>query len=246
MGALPPPWAAAPAGRGLAAATSRGTTRFMPSSARIARCAVLVIGLAAAGRSLAEPPEIELFNGKNLEGWEVVAGDPADWSVVDGVLTCGGNHGWLGTKRRFDNFRLVVEFRLPEGGDSGVFLRAGDEGNPAFDAIEVQLLDDRAVPYRDLPNHALCGAVYALAGPERRLSRQPGEWQSIEIVCGLDRVATTLNGEPVADVSLTKFKDRAENTHPGVTRRQGRIGLQAWGTKAEFRSIVIRPLGGSG
>jgi len=188
-------------------------------------------------------PWASLFNGRNLEGWEVVEGDADDWSVVDGVLACAGReHGWLGTKERYDNFRLLVEFRLPAGGDSGVFVRAADEGNPAFEGLEVQLLDDRADEYRNQPEHGRCGGIYGVAGPARLLSRPAGEWQTLEIVCGVDRVTTILNGEVATEVGLAK----AAEGHAGAARTTGRIGLQSWGTPVEFRLVRIQSLGRSG
>lgn len=188
-------------------------------------------------------PWTSLFNGRNLAGWEVVEGDADDWSVVDGVLACAGrDHGWLGTEERYDNFRLMVEFRLPAGGDSGVFVRAADEGNPAFEGLEVQLLDDRAAEYRHQPEHGRCGGIYSVAGPARLLSKAAGEWQTLEIVCGGDRMTTILNGEVATDVNLSK----AAEEHPGAARPTGRIGLQSWGTPVEFRRVQIQSLGRSG
>jgi len=188
-------------------------------------------------------PWIDLFNGRNLDGWEVVEGSEDDWSVVDGTLTCAGqDHGWLGTEERYDNFRLVVEFRLPAGGDSGVFLRAADEGNPAFAGLEVQLLDDRAAEYRHQPAHGRCGGIYSVAGPARLLSKPAGEWQTLEIVCGIDRVTTSLNGQPATEIDLMEAAKR----HAGAARTTGRIGLQSWGTAVEFRRVRLQGLGRSG
>lgn len=203
--------------------------------------------LAPARQADAAPtqslPWVDLFNGRNLEGWKVIEGDEDDWSVVDGVLTCGGREqGWLGTEGRHDNFRLIVEFRLPAGGDSGIFVRAADEGNPAFDGLEVQLLDDRADEYRHQPEHGRCGGIYSVAGPAKLLSKAAGEWQTIEIVCGIDRVKTILNGEVATEVDRAK----AAEGHPGAARSTGRIGLQSWGTPVEFRRVRIQSLGRSG
>lgn len=188
-------------------------------------------------------PWVDLFNGRNLGGWRVIEGDENGWSVVDGVLKCGGrDRGWLGTEERHDNFRLLVEFRLPAGGDSGIFLRAADEGNPAFDGLEVQLLDDRADAYRHQPEHGRCGGIYSVAGPAKLLSKAAGEWQTVEIVCGVDRVTTILNGQVATEVALSK----AAEGHPGAARSTGRIGLQSWGTPVEFRRVRIQSLGRSG
>ena len=211
------------------------------SPARVARA------VEPAGPAAAEPgqglPWVDLFDGRTLEGWQVVEGDEDDWSVVNGTLTCAGrDHGWLGTEKRYDNFRLVVEFRLPAGGDSGVFLRAADEGNPAFEGLEVQLLDDRAAEYRHQPAHGRCGGIYSVAGPAKLVSKSAGEWQTLEVICGVDRVKTILNGEPATEIDL----ESAADSHPGAARRTGRIGLQSWGTAVEFRRVRIQNLGRPG
>ena len=216
-------------------------------------CAVLAIaggwaaGLLPAAEQAGRPRAgVALFNGKNLDGWEVVAGDAADWKVVDGILTCTGRRqGWIGTKRPYANYRLVVEFRMAANADSGVFLRAPDEGNPAFAGLEVQLLDDRGAAFEGVPNDARCGGVYNLVGPDERASKAAGEWQTLEIFCTLDRIKTVLNGEVCVDVSLREFADSRE-AHPGIDRTSGRIGLQCWSGQVEFRSIRIVDLGQPG
>lgn len=200
-------------------------------------------GFPSDDAAVAGLPWVDLFNGRDLEGWKVVDGDEQRWSVVDGVLICaGGDHGWIGTEERHDAFRLVVEFRLPAGGDSGVFLRAADEGNPAYEGMEVQLLDDQAEQYRHAPAYGRCGGIYSVAGPDRLVSKPAGEWQTLEILCGVDRVTTILNGETATDIDL----ETVSGDHPGAARTSGRIGLQNWGTKVEFRRVRIQSLGRAG
>ncbi|MDR9410761.1 MAG: DUF1080 domain-containing protein, partial [Balneolaceae bacterium] len=79
-----------------------------------------------------EPKYGTLFNGINLEGWQII-GTPGTWGVEDGILfTDGDGSGWLSTENRYDNFVIELEYRVPEGGNSGLFLRSPREGNPAY------------------------------------------------------------------------------------------------------------------
>lgn len=220
----------------------------MPARASIvliATCAAIVMAAPVDDDAPAGPgfPSVPIFNGENLDGWELLDGDINDWSVVDGVLTgTGQRHGWIGTKKTYDNFRLYLEFRVPEGGNSGVFLRAPDEGNPAFAGLEVQVLDDRAKQFANLPSHSWCGGIFDIVGPKQRATKKPGAWQSMTILCSFSRVTVSLNGKVIVEADLNDHKDRARQ-HPGILREKGRIGLQSWGTKIEYRNIRIQHFG---
>ncbi len=64
---------------------------------------------------------IELFNGKNLDGWKVEGEN--QWKVVDGILTSSEAGANLISEEKFTNFKLHAEFRYPEGSNSGLYLR---------------------------------------------------------------------------------------------------------------------------
>jgi HEAT repeat protein len=185
---------------------------------------------------------VALFNGENLEGWEPVGGSSGGWDVDDGVLyTDGSGQGWLSTERTYDDFELELEFRVPEGGNSGVFLRAPREGSPASAGLEIQILDDRAEQYADLEAWQYTGSIYAVKAPSKRASRPAGEWQKMKIVAEGPRIRVVLNGERIVNTSLVRHMDRVEE-HPGLKRREGYVGLQNHGTRIEYRNVVIREL----
>ena len=72
-----------------------------------------------------------LFNGKDLTGWKAIGGKLSSWGVEDGMLfTTGDGGGWLSTDDEYSDFELELEFRVPEGGNSGVFIRAPRNGKP--------------------------------------------------------------------------------------------------------------------
>ena len=98
---------------------------------------------------------IVLFDGKSTEGWRAYNGDalPPGWVARDGVLTfdteLGLEQDYEGGKdiiygaEEFDNFELYLEWKLPEGGNSGIFyhLKEGYKSPPEV-SPEYQLIDD--------------------------------------------------------------------------------------------------------
>jgi hypothetical protein len=178
----------------------------------------------------------------DLTGWVVVGGDAGSWGVRDGVLsTTGEGGGWLSTDREYDNFELDLDFRVQESGNSGVFLRAPREGDPAYTGMEIQVLDDYSEEYASLRPWQYCGSLYGVVPAARGASRKANEWQHCRIVACGPRVTVSLNGLPVVDADLVAHMDQ-ESSHPGLKRRSGYIGLQCHGGRIEYRNIVLREL----
>ncbi len=183
-----------------------------------------------------------LFSGKDLTGWNAIDGPMASWKVEDGLLYCsGGGGGWLSTTDEFSNFEVELQFRVPPGGNSGVFLRAPHTGNPAFDGMEIQILDDASPEYAKLQPFQYCGSLYGIAAPATRVSKKAGEWQKMHISCNGRSVKVSLNGTQIVDANLDAHKD-AEAEHPGIKRTSGHIGLQNHGTRLDFKDIRVRVL----
>jgi len=183
-----------------------------------------------------------LLGGKDLEGWEVVDGKPEAWVAEERVLATTGNEGgWLSTDREYADFQLELEFRVPPGGNSGVFLRAPRGGNPAFAGMEIQILDDYADQYANLKAYQYCGSLYATEPARPRAAKPAGEWQKMEILCVGRRVMVRVNGALVVDANLDDYAKLFEG-HPGLRRAKGYIGLQSHGSRLEFRKIRIKDL----
>jgi hypothetical protein len=181
-----------------------------------------------------------LFNGRDLAGWEVVEGDPAAWKAKDGMLVCtGGGGGWISTVDQYGDFELELEYRVPPGGNSGVFLRAPRSGNPAFAGMEIQVLDDYAQQYENLMPSQYTGSVYGVAAAKPRATKPAGQWQSMKIVCRGPQVQVTLNGTPVVNANLAEHQDKLAE-HPGIARSKGYVGLQNHGSGLEYRNIKLR------
>ena len=188
--------------------------------------------------SLMEVGHRSLFNGRDLQGWEG-AGANADscWAVVDGLLKCTGSKGpWLRSAEEFDDFNLRLEYRLSEGGNSGVFVRVPVDGNHhgPESGIEIQLLDDAAEKYRELKPYQYTGSLYGIAPAEPRVGRGADQWNTIEIEARADNYRVIHNGTQVVNASLESFPALAER------RKSGFLGLQNHQTEVYFRNIRLK------
>jgi hypothetical protein len=183
-----------------------------------------------------------IFNGKDLSGWTAVDGPLTSWKVEDGLLYCsGGGGGWLSTVEQYSNFELELQFRVPPGGNSGVFLRSPHQGTPAYTGMEIQILDDEAPEYAQLKPYQYSGSLYGIVPPKVRVSKKAGEWQKMHITCNRRRIQVTLNDTLIVNANLDEHKDQ-EAEHPGIQRATGYVGLQNHGTRLDFKEIRLRVL----
>lgn len=197
---------------------------------------------AEASAAASEEGFSPLFNGKDLTGWEEVGSKAKAWHAADGLLYCeGGGGGWLSTAKEYDNFVVRLEYKVPVGGNSGVFIRAPRQGDPAYTGMEIQVLDDTAKQYASLRPVQYTGAIYDVVAPSKRVTKPAGEWNELEITTNHRRVKVRINGELVVDASLNDHKD-SEARHPGLKRTKGYIGLQNHGTRLDYRNIRIKSL----
>src|SRR5664279_306021 len=110
--------------------------------------AALLITVTSCSTTAPRQADIELFDGKTLNGWSYVLADPQVkmeqvWSVRDGLLTCQGTPvGFIYKGPEVTNFRLIVEYRWPPGskpGNSGIFSRISQPMKAIPRTVEVQL-----------------------------------------------------------------------------------------------------------
>lgn len=215
----------------------------------------------SGGLSMQEPmnrltPEEEasgwklLFDG-TLAGWRGYRreGIPAGWGVRDGALvfTPGRGGGSLITVDRYADFELALEWKIGEGGNSGIFYRATeDEVAPYWTGPEMQVLDNEGHPDGRRPVTS-AGSNYALHAPTRDVTRPVGEWNEVRIVARGPQVEHWMNGTRIvayelwtdewrAMVEASKFRE-----WPGYGMAPaGHVGLQDHGDPVWFRNIRIR------
>ncbi|MGC4030187.1 MAG: DUF1080 domain-containing protein [Tepidisphaeraceae bacterium] len=174
---------------------------------------------------------------------------PDGWRVVAGTLTRVGGGGDLVSREQFDDFELTLDWRVPEGGNSGVYYRANESGAYGWQTgPEMQILDDERHPDGKNPLTS-AGAAYAVFAPTAKAARPAGAWNTARLVVQGGHVEHWLNGQKVVDytlgsptwrsaVSAGKFKDvKGYGTLP-----TGHIMLQDHGDAVAFRNIKIRKL----
>ena len=145
-----------------------------------------VVTPAPAGPAAAAPSDaVVLFDGRNLNEWVSTKDkSPARWTVAGGVLTVRKGTGNIETKRRFRNYQLHLEWRIPPGitgegqarGNSGLFLASTGDGDNGY---ELQIMDSFA---NKTYVNGQAGSIYKQQAPRVNAARKPGEWQSYDVV----------------------------------------------------------------
>ena len=127
---------------------------------------------------------IRLLDG-NLNEWvNTKDKSPAGWLLADGILTVNKPVGNIETKRRFRNYQLHLEWKIPAAitgsgqlrGNSGVFLAATGPGDAGY---ELQILD--SFNNKTYVN-GMAGSIYKQGSPLANPTRRPGEWQTCDVV----------------------------------------------------------------
>ncbi|OHB76129.1 MAG: hypothetical protein A2W31_09515 [Planctomycetes bacterium RBG_16_64_10] len=181
-----------------------------------------------------------VFNGRDFDGW---IGATDSYEIQDGILRCkSGTGGVLLTGKTYGDFAVRFEFRLPPGGNNGLAIRAPLEGNPAYEGLEIQILEDSAEKYADLKDWQVHGSVYGLAPARRGFLRPVGQWNVEEVVVQGSRVTVCVNGTTINDVDLQELPARDGQEHPGRTRPEGHLGFLGHGDPVEFRNIRVKLL----
>ncbi|HSW45609.1 MAG TPA: family 16 glycoside hydrolase [Phycisphaerae bacterium] len=179
---------------------------------------------------------IALFDGKSLTGWKsMTPNQPMSWSAVDGALVNEKARGVnIYTEQKFGDLEFYAEYKLPENGNSGIFLQG---------IYEIQIIDDYGVPV-DKPKDSGNGGIWSLKPPCKNASKPAGQWQSIHARLAENTVTVILNGEKIID----NFKlERPTFVYDELKIRPGEPGpilIQGDHKPIEYRNIYIRPLKG--
>ena len=214
----------------------------------VAGMAVATLAAAVEAADNTPPPDFKLlFNGKDLTGWKGLVGNPksrakmspealakaqakADeimrksWTVVDGALEYSGKGRSLCTARDYADFELYVDWKIPAGGDSGIYVR----GTP-----QVQIWCR--------PKLGSGGLFNNKKNPRNPLvcaDNPPGEWNTFYIKMVGERVTVKLNDKLVVDnVVMENLWERDKPIYP-----KEQIELQHHGSKLWFKNIYIKEL----
>ena len=179
---------------------------------------------------------VNLFNGTDLNGWRLINPNTLNpFKVVNGELvsepdrTEGQTVGFgnIRTESEFEDFKLTFEVNIPEGSNSGVFLRG---------MYEVQIIDSYG---SELDSHNM-GALYGYIAPSVSAEKKTGEWQTMEIILCKRHVTSILNGIKIID-NQPVYGPTGDALHADPFK-SGPIILQGNMRKVSFRNIVLTPI----
>ncbi|NOR87679.1 MAG: DUF1080 domain-containing protein [Bacteroidales bacterium] len=205
-----------------------------------------------------------LFDGKSTENWRGYQQEifpTKGWLIEDGTIKVqrsgrgeAGGGGDIITQNKYKNFEFSLEWKVSEGGNSGIFYLAQEkEGQPIWkSAPEMQILDNEKHPDANLgiDGNRAAGSLYDLIPGNKAVVKAAGEWNKIKILVYKGTVVHWVNGEQVLEYHLwtedwnnmvlnSKFKDYEDFLN---TAEEGYIGLQDHGDDVWFRNIKIKEL----
>ncbi len=204
-----------------------------------------------------------LFDGTSFDGWKSYMKDrmAANWKIEDGAMVFyppadrpkGESYNII-SEKEFTNFVLSLEWKVSEGGNSGIFWGIKEDamyGQPYETGPEIQVLDDERHPDAKNGTTHQAGALYDMVAPSVKVVKPAGEWNTCVLTVNYDQHqgSVVLNGTEIASfpldnaewdamVSKSKFA-----TWKGFGKfHTGKIGLQDHGDVVAFRNIKIKEL----
>ena len=203
---------------------------------------------------------ITLFDGTSLDNWRGYLSDSiySEWSIENGTLAFTPSKERdknIITKDKYTNFVLSLEWKISEGGNSGIFWSIFEDEKypkPYETGLEIQVLDNQRHPdAKANPKYHQAGALYDLVQPAHDVCKPAGEWNLcvIKIDHNSNKGSASLNGKVVAEFPLhgevwdkmianSKFKD-----WEGFGKyKTGHIGLQDHRDKVWYRNIKIKKI----
>lgn len=227
-------------------------------------CAFLLIGIIAYAVVLANPAILRadddgfvpLFPGDSLEGFKIsdwsnvatpqkVEGTP--WRMENGVLYGLNKRTWIRSTKQYGDFILKLDTMVTKGSNGGIGLRFPPEGDPAYTAMEIQVVDDRIYYGGSARNEQCTGSIYDEIAPTKDATNPVGQWNSWLITAKGSKVTIVLNGEKIIDADLSLETKARQQTGPPLAERplKGHIGFQNLNGNITLRNIMIKELDGA-
>lgn len=204
-----------------------------------------------------------LFDGTSFDGWkEYLKEDVSDnWKIEDGAMVFyppedrpDGEVYDLVSENAYTDFVLSLDWKISEGGNSGVFWGINEElglKKPYETGPEIQVLDNEKHPDAKNSTTHQAGSLYDMVAPSEDVTKPIGEWNTMVITINHDenQGSVELNGKKIVDfpvgnkawndmVSKSKFADWEQFGK----YTSGKLGLQDHGDKVAFRNIKIKEL----
>jgi hypothetical protein len=185
--------------------------------------------------------KIELFNGKDLDGWTPVVAKksvPADklFSVKDGLIRIeSDSNGYLRSNTSYTNYKATMEWKfvdLKQSGNTGLLVHINTPDKVWPKCIEVQGRHDHLGEFWIWGGAKVAEKLVQRNGvmpPKPPTEKPVGEWNTLTAVCKGDKVTILVNGEE-------------SNSVTGCNITSGYVALQAEGCVMDVRRLTIEPL----
>lgn len=198
-----------------------------------------------------------LFDGNSMEHFRGFRKDevPEGWEVEDGTITLAADGaGDIITKEQYEDFELSIDWKIAEGGNSGIFYHVSEDttyANTYNSGPEMQILDDERHPdaKKGVDGNRQAGSLYDLIPLSTPAVRPAGEWNTARLVVNDGKVEHWLNGKKVVEYELGTpewdamiAKSKFATMEGFGAGGKGHIALQDHGDRVWFRNIKIRPL----
>jgi hypothetical protein len=204
-----------------------------------------------------------LFDGASFENWKeyLNEGVSDNWKIEDNAMVFyppkdreNGQAFNLVTKNEYTDFVLTLDWKISEGGNSGIFW--GVKEDPSLPEAyqtgpEIQVLDNEKHPDAKAGTTHQAGSLYDMVSPVKDVTKPIGEWNTCVLTINhkTNKGSVVLNNVEIvtfpvnnpewsAMVAKSKFADWADfGKYP-----TGKIGLQDHGDMVSYRNIKIREL----
>ncbi|MBT8261605.1 MAG: DUF1080 domain-containing protein [Bacteroidia bacterium] len=203
---------------------------------------------------------ITLFDGSSFGNWRGYLSDemPSEWTIEDDAMLFtpsdrGGKN--IITREKFTNFVLSLEWKVSEGGNSGIFWGVFEDTKfpePYQTGPEVQVLDNENHPDSFLrEGRRKAGAIYDLVAYPGEFVNPAGSWNLcvVEINYNTSLAKVTMNNKESVEFPINgpEWKELVRNSKfkdwPGFgIYHSGHISLQDHGNKVWYRNIRIKKL----
>lgn len=221
---------------------------------------IALVSCSSANKISGDDGWVDLFDGETTNGWHTYGKEEAGaaWEVVDGSLYLNvegkskEDRGDLVTDKEYENYHLKLEWKISEGGNSGIIFNVHEDkdkyGATYSTGPEMQVLDNDKHADGKIHKHRT-GDLYDLIASSSEPMKPVGEWNQAEIISNQGELEFILNGVSVVKTTMwddswkeliagSKFAD-----WPGFgTYRKGKIALQDHNDPVWYRNIKIKEL----
>lgn len=219
-------------------------------------CSTLSLSAAAADNQLTAQEQADgwqlLFDGNSMAQWRNFK-QPAlhdKWQIDQGAMKLTGKGGGdILTKAQYADFELQLDWKIAEGGNSGIFVLVDETGNTIYaHAPEIQILDNERHPDNKLASHR-SGSLYDMIASPPQSHKKAGEWNQVRIRLAGKQLSVWQNGIQTAAVEIgsATWQQLLANSKFAswsgfATASRGHIGLQDHGDVVWFKNIKIKEL----